>query len=116
MTTNTPSLDDAPRTANLMRRVWLLLLPDGAERVGLIPISKLRLHRLAYLANALSPLYDLPVPDGQIVKYKRGPYYPDLQWDIDRLAVQGSIRIYVIRHARDKFGWWLDADYGLTES
>jgi len=110
-----PGAGGVVRVANLRRRVWLLLLLDGVERVGLVPLSKLRLHRLAYLANALSPVYDLPVPDGQLVKYKRGPYYPDLQWDVDRIAVQGLIRIYSIRHKRDEFGWWLDADYGLTK-
>ena len=115
MNSNPPRAGGVVRTADLRRRIWLLLLLDGAERVGLVPLSKLRLHRLAYLANALSPIYDLPVPDGQLVKYKRGFYYPDLQWDVDRVAVQGLIRIYGLRHQRDEFGWWLDADYGLTQ-
>ena len=106
----------SPNVANLKRRVWLLLLLDGAERAGVVPISKLRLHRLAYLADTLSPLYDLPVPDGRIVKYKRGPYYPDVQRDVDRLSVQYLVKVFSLTHRQDEFGWWLDAEYGLTRA
>jgi hypothetical protein len=67
----------------------LLLLLDGAERAALTPLPEEQLHRLAYLANCLSPIYDLPVWDGKIMKQNRGPFYADLQWDCERLVVQG---------------------------
>ena len=88
--------------ANLRTRVWLLILLDGAERAGLTPMSKERFHRLVYLANSLAPIYDLPPPDRKILKYKHGPFYPDVQWDLDRLAVQGLVEILKIKHIRSK--------------
>ena len=51
----------------LIPRMWLLLLFDASERCGIAPLSVERLHRLVYLANTLSPVYDLLVPDGYIL-------------------------------------------------
>ena len=101
--------------ADLGRRVWLLLLLDGAERAGIAPLAEMRLHRLVFLANVLAPVYDLPVEDGKVVKYRRGPFYPDVQWDLDRLAVSGLADISEIRHIKDEHGWWFSAKYGLRK-
>ena len=101
--------------ADLGRRVWLLLLLDGAERAGIAPLPEMRLHRLVFLANVLAPVYDLPVEDGKVVKYRRGPFYPDVQWDLDRLAVSGLADISEIRHIEDEHGWWFSAKYGLRK-
>ncbi len=99
---------------DLSARMWLLLLLDAAERAGVAPLSVRRLHRLVYLANAMAPVYDLLTPDGYILKYKRGPFFPAVQWDIDRLGAQGLARVANLRRAEDELGWWFDADYTLT--
>jgi hypothetical protein len=78
---------------NLSRRVWVLCLVDAVEQAGLTPIRSDRLHRLAFLANCLSPTYGLDPLDGKIYKYRSGPLYPDIQWDLDRMAMQGLIQI-----------------------
>ena len=99
----------------LHRRVWLVLLLDAADRAGITPISKLRFHRLFYVANCLAPIYEIPQPDNKIIKYKRGPYYPDVQWDLDRIGIQGLVSISGIKYIKDRDGWWLNARYGLTD-
>lgn len=105
---------DYPDAPVLQRRVWLLMLLDGAERAGVAPLPTARLHRLAFFANCLAPVYDLPVPNGIVVKDRRGPYYPELQWDVDRLAAQGLVELRGVRHVEGEDGWEFTADYGLT--
>jgi hypothetical protein len=92
----------------------VLLLLDAAEQADLTPLSSQRLHRMAFLANCLSPVYDIPVLDGEILKYPRGPFYPDLQWDVDRLVFMGLAEISNIQHERDELGWWFSASYALS--
>lgn len=108
--------DDVPKQSitHVQRRAWLLMLLDGAERAGVVPIESMRLHRLAFLANCLSPVYDLPAADGKILKYRRGPFYPELQWDIDRLVVQGFLSMLDLQHVMDEFGPWFTANYSLA--
>jgi hypothetical protein len=90
---------------------WILLLLNAAERAGLTPIETPRLHRLAYFANCLAPVYDLPAADGKIMKFVRGPFYPDLQWDIDRLVAMGLVELRTFEPFRDAQGWWFSASY-----
>ena len=92
-------------------RSWILLLVDATARNGLTPISKLRLHRLVYLTNCLSLLYRVRANDEGIVKYKRGPFYPVLQWHLDRLVGQDLLHVANVRHFRDERGYWMDANY-----
>jgi hypothetical protein len=95
--------------------MWLLLLLDAAERSGIAPVSVKRLHRLVYLANAMAPVYDLLTPDGYILKYKRGPFFPVVQWDIDRLSAQGLAQVSNSKRLEDELGWWFEANYSLTK-
>jgi hypothetical protein len=112
MPNDTPSLLDT--FAHVRRRAWLLMLLESAERSGIVPIESMRLHRLVFLANCLAPVYDLPAADGKILKYQRGPFYPELQWDIDRLVVQGLVVMLDLNHVVDDFGPWFTANYTLS--
>ncbi|MBZ9882729.1 hypothetical protein LB535_10225 [Mesorhizobium sp. CA10] len=103
------------RTGILSARMWLLTLLDAAERIGIAPLSAQRLHRLVYLGNAMAPVYDLLTPDGYLLKYKRGPFFPEVQWDIDRVCAQGLAAISNLKTFNDDLGWWFEADYSLTE-
>jgi hypothetical protein len=105
-----------PRRAVLSARMWLLALLDGAERTGIAPLSVRRLHRLVYLANAMAPVYDLLTPDGYVLKFKRGPFFPEVQWDIDRLSVQGLATVGGTSREKDDLGWWFEAEYSLSQS
>ncbi|MBE1237406.1 hypothetical protein IHV25_07065 [Phaeovibrio sulfidiphilus] len=102
------------RTGVLAARMWLLMLLDASERIGIAPLSAQRLHRLVYLANAMAPVYDLLTPDGYLLKYKRGPFFSEVQWDMDRLCAQGLAAASNFKTQRDGLGWWFEADYNLT--
>lgn len=102
------------RTVSYFARTWLLMLIDGAERMGKTPIDFEDLHSLVYFSNALAPVYDLVSPDGYILKYKRGPFYPNVQWDLDRMALQHLVRVHDERSIRDKFGTWFAASYSVA--
>src|SRR5712671_607892 len=99
----------------LVARMWLLFLLDASERAGIAPLSVERLHRLVYLANALAPVYELLVPDGYILKYRRGPFFPLVHWDIGRLVAQGLVTATGSRPTKDKLGYWMAANYSLSK-
>lgn len=103
-TTNHDTARDRIHPYRLARRVWVLCLLDAAEQAGLTPISSEHFHRLAFLANCLSPAYELEPIDGKIYKYRSGPLYPDVQWDLDRMAVQGLSHVQGIRQLRTPTG------------
>jgi hypothetical protein len=94
-------------------RVWLTYLVMAAHRTGLAPISKQRLHRLVFLSNCLAPLFEATPASAQIVKYTRGPFYPVVQWELDRLTAMGVLNGANIVYFHDKDGWWQDADYSV---
>jgi hypothetical protein len=102
------------RRGVLSARMWLLALLDASERIGIAPLSAQRLHRLVYLANAMAPVYDLLTPDGYLLKYKRGPFFPEVQWDVDRVCAQGLADARDLRTKQDELGWWFEANYALT--
>lgn len=97
-------------------RSWVLLLLDAVSQVGLSPMSKLRFHRLTYYTNCLARLYGLGSADERIVKFVRGPFYPDLQWHLDRLAATGLARVSEVRHFVDDSGPWMDAKYAISRN
>ena len=78
--------------AKLKRRCRMLLLLDAAEQVGIAPLPSARLHAFAYLADVLSPVWELIPFDGKVYKSDGGPRYPDLQDEIDSLVVLGLIQ------------------------
>jgi hypothetical protein len=108
-------LPPTPKRPILVSRMWLLLLFDAAERAGVSPLSVSRLHRLVYLANALAPVYDLLVPDGYILKYRRGPFFPEVHWDVGRLVAQGLLFAEGSRAIKDELGYWIVANYTLSQ-
>ncbi len=102
--------------AIIRSRVWVLLAIDACDRNGLLPISKLRFHRLIFLSNCLAELFQANPPLKRVIKYKRGPFYPDIQWQMDRLTAMGLIKVQNIKILDDGLGPWMKADYGLCPS
>lgn len=99
----------------LRRQVRLVMLLDAAEGAGLVPLKILRLHSFAYLSNVLAPVWDMPVLDGKVLKRRGGPFYPDLQRDLDRLVGQGVAVISGIGHVQDDSKRWrLEGSYRLN--
>lgn len=75
-----------PDIAQRKQVVRVLVLLDALARAGLVPTAARTLHELAYLANVLSPVFDLIPFDAKLLKRSSGPYYPELQLAIDHLV------------------------------
>ena len=100
---------------SIRRRVRLVALLEASREAGIEPLPTLRLHLIAYLANVLSPVWDMPSVDGSVLKRSGGPFYPDLQNDLDRLVGLGVVRVENLRHQRiDDDRYRLDGSYRLN--
>lgn len=102
--------------AQIRARVWVLLAMEACDRAGLSPIGKTRFHRMIFLSNCLAELYEATPPAKRVLKYKRGPFYPDVQWQLDRLSAMGLIGVEHINIAEDVHGPWMEADYSITDA
>ena len=100
--------------AKLKRRCRVLLLLDAAEQVGIAPLRSARLHAFAYLADVLSPVWDLIPFDGKVYKADGGPRYPDLQDEIDNLVVLGLLQVRDLVYERRADGARIVGSYGLN--
>lgn len=99
----------------LASRSWLLMLLEGAERNGISPVHMEQLHRYIYLANVLSPVCMLIMPESYTIKHMRGPYFPKAQWDIGRLILQDFVESKSFKPFSDEDGFWLSADFRITK-
>lgn len=97
--------------ANLRNRAWLLGLISLANRVGLRPLAKRDVHALVFLANSLSAIYEDQGVESRVIKHTHGPFYPDAQWDLDRMVGQGLLKISDVSFTDDDGHWWMDANY-----
>jgi hypothetical protein len=99
----------------LRRRIRLVVLLDSAEDAGLVPLSVLRCHTLAYLSNVLAPVWDMPVLDGKVLKKHGGPFYPALQGDLDGLVGLGVVLISKLGYSLDEDQRWrLEGSFRLN--
>lgn len=99
----------------LRQQLRLIMLLEAAENAGLTPLSIVRLHGFAYLANVLAPVWDLQAYDGKIFKRHGGPFYPALQKSLDRLVGTGLVLISSLGYNRDESGRWrLEGSYTLN--
>ena len=97
------------------RQVRVLAILSGAQRAAMAPITVGGLHTLAYFADALAPVWDLPILDGQLLKRRSGPFSPAVQADIDALVGRGLVEPSDVRHLKDEDGAWrLNANYQLN--
>ncbi|HXA40287.1 MAG TPA: hypothetical protein VNW53_14910 [Phenylobacterium sp.] len=101
--------------ASIRRRVRLVVLLKASLDAGIDPLPALRLHLIAYLANVLSPVWDMPSVDGTVLKRSGGPFYPDLQRDLDRLVGLGVARVEGLKHVEiDAEHYRLEGSYRLN--
>lgn len=103
--------------ASMERKVRLIMLLKAAENAGLYPLPVQQLHTLAYLANVLAPVWNMPAMDGKILKKQGGPFYPELQRDLDQLVGTGVIIITNLSHVLDENQRWrLEGSYRFNHS
>lgn len=101
--------------ARVRRRCRLIALLDAAETAAITPIESRRLHAFAYLADVLSPVWDLPSFDGKILKIEGGPHYPELQYELDHLVVMGIVEATGLQYvSRGLNGARLEGRYALN--
>jgi hypothetical protein len=106
---------DEKDVERVRRRCRLLVLLDAAERAAITPIDSSRLHAFAYLADVLSPVFDLPAFDGKILRIEGGPHYPDLQDELDHLVVAGLVEVTSLSYiGRGNNGARLEGKYALN--
>lgn len=100
--------------ANLRNRAWLLGLVVLSNRAGLRPASKKHLHSLVFLANSLAAIYQDEGVESRVIKHRHGPFYPDAQWDLDRMIGQGLLAISNVKFTDEDGRWWMEAEYEVT--
>jgi hypothetical protein len=100
---------------SLNQQVRVIMLLDAAENAGIVPLRIVPLHALAYLSNVLAPVWDIRPLDGRLLKRRGGPFYPELQRDLDRLVGTGIVTITGLDHVPDDDGRWrLEGSYQLN--
>lgn len=110
-----PSSEEELFVASIRRRIRLVVLLQASAEAGIEPLPSMRLHAIAYLANVLAPVWDMPSADGAILKRSGGPFYPDLQRDLDRLVGLGVASVADLRHVRlDDNHYRVEASYRLN--
>ena len=105
----------------IQRRVRLVLLLEASRHAGIDPLPTQRLHLIAYLVNVLSPVWDMPVAmvgglrrSGSVLKRKQGPFYPELQRDLDRLVGMGVAHVEALSYQRlDEEHFRLEGSYRI---
>jgi len=103
------------REGNSADRWRLILLLDACEAANLCPIPLMRMHALAFLANVLAPVWSTQSYDGKILKRRGGPFYPELQAQLDRLVGLGFVLISNVSHTEENGQWTLAGSFGLNE-
>ena len=99
---------------SLSDRLRLLLLLDACEAANIAPVPVMQFHALAFLANVLGPVWSVESYDGKILKRKGGPFYPELQRELDRLVGLGIVSIQDVRHEKEDGRWRLEGSFALN--
>jgi hypothetical protein len=99
--------------AALRRRIRILMLLDAADYAVISPLSIPRFHAFAFLADVLSPIYNFVPLAGRIMKRRAGPYFPELQWEADRLIGLGLVNVENLKAHVESATASVTADVGL---
>ena len=108
-------MSDGRFDEHLQDRLRLLLLLDACEAADLTPIPLIRLHALAFLANVLAPIWLVASTDGKVLKRATGPFYPDLQRQLDRLVGLGMVDVFDVSYVHEDEQWQLRARFALAD-
>jgi len=97
------------------RRVRLTQVLSACTEVGMTPVLGSTIHVLAYLTDALAPVWHLPIRNAQLLKREARPFFPALQRDLDWLVGAGVVVVHTFDYERENDdGWRLAASYKLN--
>ncbi len=96
-------------------QAWLLMLVGASGLAGLTPLSNELFHRLVFLSNSLAKLYETQPPAELVLKQARGPYYPQAQYQLERMVVQGLVTMSGMRWT-GKADRHVDASFALSDA
>ena len=105
-----------PVDVNLRNRAWLLGLVRVANWAGLQPVKNQHVHALVFLANSLAPVYEDVGVETRVIKHTHGPFYPDAQWDLDRMVGQELLAVSRDVGPAPTDGWTQHVAYEVTRS
>lgn len=71
---------------SFLRRYWILLVLRATCLAGSGTVSSDFFHKLVYYVNALLPSVGLQSETARVMKASYGPFFPEYQWDLDRLV------------------------------
>jgi hypothetical protein len=94
--------------------VRLLGIVESATGDGRGPIAYSDLHGIAYFADALAPIYRVPVLHPRILKRSRVMANPEMQFYLDRLVGMGVVRIHDPTYSIDSDSLVFSARYDLN--
>ena len=86
-----------PSESDIRIRARVLQIMAALERAGATPISNRDLHAVAYLANVLSPLWDVEPLETSVLKDRDGPRSSALEHEVDLCIGLGLILVDALR-------------------
>lgn len=102
----------AVSVGKIARRARLVLILDACREAAMEPIPGAVIHGLAYLSDALSPVWGVEQLEAQLLKRRSRPFFPALQAELDWLVWCGAASVTRCSYVQDEAGAWsIDADY-----
>jgi len=108
-------LDNQPVLTEAHVRAWMLLMLRAGTVAGLTPMPSTLFHRLVFLSNSLAQLYETVPPNEFVLKHKRGPFYPQAQFELERLTAQGLVSLSDLHWSARGPDLQLQARFALSE-
>ena len=102
-----------PPESDLRVRSRLMQIMAALERAGATPITNRDLQSIAYLANVLSPLWDVEPLETSVLKDRDGPRSSALEHEIDLCIGSGLLVVDALRTDPENPAR-LDATYRLN--
>ena len=101
----------------LKRQLRVLMIASCAARAGMNIVGAKTFHAIAYLANALAPVWRMSPLNAEVLRLTGSPYDPELQLEIDVLVGRGLLLIDRVSYEQDAGAQWrLEADYRLNRA
>jgi hypothetical protein len=106
-------MSESDPSSDLSVRARLLQIIGALERAGGTPVSNRDLHAFAYLANVLSPVWEVEPVERSVLKDRDGPRSAALEHELDLCVGAGLIAVDALKPDLENPSR-LDASYCLN--